>query len=101
MYMDDIKLFAKFFFKLETLIQTTRKYSQDIGMEFGIGKRVMLIMRSVKRQMVEGTELPNQEKIKMQGEKDSDKYLGIFKADIIKGKIFKRVSQKIEKTTQN
>ena len=38
MYMDDIKLFAKNEKELETLIHAVRIYSQDIGMEFGIGK---------------------------------------------------------------
>ena len=38
MYMDDIKLFAKYDKELETLIHTIRIYSQDIGMEFGIEK---------------------------------------------------------------
>ena len=36
MYRDDIKLFAKGEKELETLIQTVRIYSQDIGIEFGI-----------------------------------------------------------------
>ena len=36
MYMDDIELFAKNGKELETLIQTVRIYSQDIGREFGI-----------------------------------------------------------------
>ena len=38
MYMDDIKLFAKYEKELETLMHTVRIYSQDIGMEFGIKK---------------------------------------------------------------
>ena len=38
MYMDDIKLFPKNENELETLIQTIKIYSQDIGMEFGIEK---------------------------------------------------------------
>ena len=33
-YMDDIKLFAKNEKELETLIDTVRMYSQDLGMEF-------------------------------------------------------------------
>ena len=36
MYIDDIKLFAKKEKELETLIQTVRIYSQDIGRKFGI-----------------------------------------------------------------
>ncbi len=59
MYMDDIKLFAKNEKELETLIQTIRIYSQDIGMEFGIEKCAMLIMKSGKRHRMEGIELSN------------------------------------------
>ena len=44
MYMDDIKLFAKNETELETLIHAVRIYSQDIGMEFGIGKCAMLVI---------------------------------------------------------
>ena len=46
MYMDDIKLFAKNEKELETLIHTIRIYSQDIGMEFGIEKCVLLVMKN-------------------------------------------------------
>ena len=45
-YMDDIKLFAKNEKELETLIQAVRIYSDDIGLEFGIEKCAMLIMKS-------------------------------------------------------
>ena len=47
MYIDDIKLFA-IKKKLETLIQTVRICSQDIGMEFGIEKYAMLEMKISK-----------------------------------------------------
>ena len=53
MYIDDIKLFVKNEKELETLIQAVRLYSQDIGMEFDIGKYVILIMRSGKIQITE------------------------------------------------
>ena len=49
MYMDDIKLSAKNEKELETLIHAVRIYSQDIGIEFGIGKCAMLVMKSGKR----------------------------------------------------
>ena len=64
MYMDDIKLFAKNEKELETLIYAVRIYSQDIGMEFGMGKCVMLVMKSGKRHMTDWTELSNQDKIR-------------------------------------
>ena len=48
MYMDDIKQFTKKEKELETLIHAVRKYSQDIGMEFGTEKCAMLVMKSGK-----------------------------------------------------
>ena len=47
MYMDDIKVFGKNKKELDTVIQTIRIYSQDIGMEFGIE---MLILKMVKEE---------------------------------------------------
>ena len=69
--------------ELETLIQAVGIYWQDIGMEFGMEKCNMLIMKSGKRQMTEGTELPNQDKIRAIREKEPYKYLGILEADTI------------------
>ena len=48
MYMDDIKLLAKNEKEQETLIHTVRIYTRDIGMEFGIEKCAMLVMKSDK-----------------------------------------------------
>ena len=48
MFMDDIKLLTKNEKELETLIHAVRIYSQDIGMEFGIEKCAMLVMKSGK-----------------------------------------------------
>ena len=56
-------MFAKKDKELETLIHRVRIYSDDITMEFGIEKYAVLIMKSWKRQMTKGIELPNQEKI--------------------------------------
>ena len=64
MYMNDVKLFAKNEKELETLIHTVRIYSQDIGMEFGIEKCAMLVMKSGKRHLTDRMELPNQDKIR-------------------------------------
>ena len=83
-YMDDIKLFAKNEKELETLIHAVRIYSQDIGMEFGIEKCAMLIMKSGKRHMTDGMELPNHDKIRTLGENETYKFLGILEADTIK-----------------
>ena len=53
-------------------------------MEFGIEKSVRLIRKSGKRHKTDGMELPNQEKIRTLGEKDTYKYLGILESDAIK-----------------
>ena len=84
MYMDDIKLFTKNEKDLETLIHTVIIYSQDIGMEFGIEKCAMLVMKSGKRHTTDGMELPNQDKMRTLGENEIYKYLGILEADTIK-----------------
>ena len=56
-----------------------RIYSQDIGMVFGIEKCALLIMRMGKRHMTEGIEI--KKKIRILGEKETYKYLGILEAD--------------------
>ena len=53
-------------------------------MEFGIEKCAMLVMKSSKRHMTEGMELPNPVKIRTMGENETYKYLGILEADTIK-----------------
>ena len=59
-------------------------YNQVKRMKFDIEKCAMLIMRSRKRHMTEGIELPNQQNIRKLGKKETYKYLGILKADTIK-----------------
>ena len=62
--MDDIKLFAKNEKELETLIHAVRIYCQNIGMEFGIEECAMLVMKSGKRHLTDGIELPNHDRIR-------------------------------------
>ena len=94
MNMDDIKLFAKNKKELETLIHTVRIYRQDIGMEFGIKKCAMLVMKSGKRQLTDRMELPNKDKINALAENKTYKYLGILEADTIKQAEMKEKIQK-------
>ena len=62
-------------------------------------------MKSEKRQITEGIEMRNQERIKTLGKKENPKYLGILKEDTIKQaeiiekvrkKYFRRTSKLIE-----
>ena len=94
MYMDDIKLFAKNEKELEFLIHIVRIYSQDIGMEFGIEKYALLAMKSGKRHLTDGIELPNQDKITTLAKNETYKYLGILEADSIKQVEMKNKIQK-------
>ena len=94
MYMDNIKLFAKNEKELETLIHTVRIYSQDIGMESGIKKCALLVMKSGKQHLTDGIELLNQDKIITLTENETYKYLGILKADTIKQVEMKNKIQK-------
>ena len=59
---------------------TTRIYSQYIGMEFGIEKYTMLIMRSGKQQMTERIKLPYEGKIRRSRVKENYMYLEILEA---------------------
>ena len=60
-------------------------------MEFGIEKCAILIMKSGKRQIMEGMELLNQERIRTLREKENYKFLRILEIDTIKqvGKLLK------------
>ena len=53
-------------------------------MESGIEKYAILVMKSGKRRMTDGMEPPNHDKIRMLGENETYKYLGILEADTIK-----------------
>ena len=94
MYMDDIKLFTKNQKELETLIHAVRIYSQYIGMEFSIEKCAMLVMKSGKRHLTDGIELPIQDEIRTLAENETYKYLGILEADTIRQV---KMKNKIEK----
>ena len=78
------QIFLKNEKELETLIHAVRIYSQDIGMEFGIEKCAMFVMKSGKRHMADGMELPNHDKIRTLEGIETNKYLGILEADTIK-----------------
>ena len=65
-----------------------------MGVEFGIEKFAMLIMRSGKGQMTEGIELPNQKRIRTLGEKETYKYLGILEVYTFKQAEMKEKNQK-------
>ena len=74
-------------------------------MEFGIEKCAMLAMKSGKRHMTDGIELPNKDRIRTLEEKETYKYLGILEADhqtsANERPDPKRISQENAKTTRD
>jgi hypothetical protein len=88
LFMDDLKLFSKNEEQIESLIQTTHIFSTDIGMEFGIKKCGVLILKRGKIVRCDGIELPNDELIK-EVEQDGYTYLGIVELDKVKEKEMK------------
>ena len=97
MYMDDIKLFTKNK-KRTGNSNTHRIYSRDKGMEFGIEKCAMYLMKSGKQQLTDGMVIPNKDKNKTLAANETYKYLGILEADTIeqvemKKQNSKRISQ--------
>ena len=48
LFMDDLKLYSRSEKGLDSLVQTVRVFSGDIGMEFGIRKCATLVMEKGK-----------------------------------------------------
>ena len=78
LFMDDLKLYSRSEKELDSLVQTVRVFSEDIGIQFGIEKCPMLVMDKGKIVKSVGIELPHGKVIKSLHEGESYKYLGIF-----------------------
>ena len=81
LFMDDLKLYSKSESVLNSLIQTVRVFSKDIGMQFGIDKCAMLVMKKGKIVKSDGIQLPSDKVIKSLEEGESYKYLGVLEPD--------------------
>ena len=77
LFMDDLKLFGSSEREIDSLVKTVQGVSTDIGMEFGIKKCDVVIMKRGKLSSTDGIVLPNGETIK-EVEKDGYRYLGIL-----------------------
>ena len=75
--IDDLKLFAKNVYQIDSSVNTVRIFSEDIKMEFGLSKCGVLIMKRDGLCMPDGTMMRNTEE-------GGYKYLGILEADGIK-----------------
>ena len=81
--MDDLKIFAKSEREINGLISTVQILSNDIGMEFGIKKCGVLVLKRGTVVSSEGVEMPDGERIK-EIEKNGYRYLGLSEYNKIK-----------------
>ena len=81
LFMDDLNLHSRSQKGFDSLVQTFRVFSEDIGMEFGIEKCTMLVMEKGKIVKSVGIELPDGKIIKSLKEGESYKYLGILEVE--------------------
>ena len=84
LFMDDLKLYGKDRNQLDSLVQTVRIFSSDIGMTFGIEKCAMVEMKRGKLIDSDGLDLPEGQKIKSLQDEEAYKYLGVLENDKIK-----------------
>ena len=93
LFMDDIKLFAKSEKEIDSLVATVNAISNDIGMEFGIQKCGVLVLKRGKVVTSGGIRLTDSEIIR-EVDENGYKYLGIIESDKIEGKIMKESFRK-------
>ena len=107
--MDDLKLYGKSERDLESLIQTVRIYSSDIGMDFEIEQCASLVMKRGKIVESHGISLPTDKVIRTSKEDESYKYTGVQESCTIKtsemkdsvSREYKRRVRKVLETKRN
>ena len=97
--MDEIKLLANNEKQLETLLQTKRTYCNDIRMEFGIEKQVMLKMKSRGKKKNRRNRTAKSRKNQNAGDQENYKPFGITEMNTITQAEMKEKNQKKEKTS--
>ena len=93
LFMDDLKLYAKSERELDSLIQTVRIFSDNVGMVFGLGKYAVLVLMRGKMVRTEGIELPDKKRTR-EVILDRYKYLGVLQLDSIMNREMKGKRQK-------
>ena len=106
LFMDDLKLYSRSERGWDSLVQTVRVFSEDIGMEFGIEKCAMLVMEKGKIVKLVGIELADGKVMKSLQEGENYKYLGILEADKfleenMKGNVSKEYIRRLRKVLKS
>lgn len=93
LFMDDLKLYGKNEEELERLVEVVKTFSNDIGMEFGMDKCAVLVLKRGVKTMCEGIRLPDNEVMK-EVDEEGYKYLGVLEgADIMQKEMKEKVRQ--------
>ena len=90
LFTDDLKLFAKSNDQIDSLVNTVYTFSEDIGMEFGIKKCGVLVLKrgNVDKAKSRGLNLPKG-KLMETIYKEGYKYFGILEFDKVEEKEMK------------
>ena len=88
--MDDLKVYAKDKAEIESLVSTVQLTSQDIGMEFGINKCGVAVLKRGTFCKSEGIKFINRQTIK-EADDEGYKYLGILELDKFKEREMKDI----------
>ena len=59
-FIDDLKLYGKSQDKVDALLGLVQEYSNDIGMQFGMDKCAVLVIKKGKRVGCSGEESPSE-----------------------------------------
>ena len=97
LFMDDVKLYSKYEKDRDSLGRTISAFSSDIGMDFGISKCTVPVLKKRKVARSERVELPEVRKLQSLKEAGGEvyKYMGLLEADGIKHEVMiKRLSKK-------
>lgn len=77
--MDEVKLYGKDENEVDSLVQTVRIFGNDVGMNFGINKCAVRVMKRDRMVKSVGIELPNERRLRALGEDDDGyNYLGVL-----------------------
>ena len=93
LFMDDLKLYGKSLRELDDLVEVVRVYSRDIGMEFGIDKCAVLVLKAGVKTRCDGIRLPDGQVMK-EVDDNGYRYLGILEEADIKTREMKELVKK-------
>ncbi len=67
--------------EIDSLVQTVRIFSNDIGMQFGLEKFASMTMKRGKRVHSDDIVLPDGAQMRALGEEESYRYLGVLESN--------------------